>query len=59
MSWGKPVPPPREPGYENFAVERTTLLALLGDCRAFVFVAGTCAGVAFGFVLGAGAVAWW
>jgi hypothetical protein len=56
---GKLVRHGGETGFERFEVERTTLAALLRGSRAFVFAAGACAGLAFGFVLGIGAVAWW
>ena len=57
--WGKLVRHAGETGFESVAAERTTLFALLRRSRALMFLAGSCAGLAIGFLLGIGAVAWW
>ena len=57
--FGKLVRHGGETGFERFEAERTTPFALLRESRAFVFAVGAGAGLAFGFVLGIGAVAWW
>jgi hypothetical protein len=56
---GKLVRHGGETGFERFEAERTTPVALLSRSRAFVFALGGCVGLAFGFVLSIGAVAWW
>lgn len=63
MRWGLLVPQPGERDAEPFEATRTTPLALLWGSHAVrlyvVFCAGSSLGLAIGFVLGIGAVAWW
>jgi hypothetical protein len=63
MRWGLLVQQAGERDAEPFEARRTTLFALLCGSRAVrlyvVFCAGSSLGLAIGFVLGIGAVAWW
>ena len=59
MRWGLLVPHTAERDAETFAATRTTLFALLRGSRAVHFCIGSLLGLAIGFVLGIGAVAWW
>jgi hypothetical protein len=57
--WGKLVRSAGETGFESFDIERTTLFRFLRRSRVLGFCAVLSLGLALGFVLGVGAVAWW